>query len=449
MGALAYFVQLSEVGRDAFAGSQSAYLVVAPVLAGLVASGYSHPPRGVIDAESDWIGAVLLSLGGFAGIWLLESRLPTMAALWHLDNIGLLIWVAACGMVVFSARHVLQMWKVWAIGLLLAPVMPFLLLTAQLGGSDTAIALVSALLGTAAVYLAARFVGVRPRLLAALANLVLSTGAVLLLADTSLYFRVVIAAGAVPLLVVLSLHRFTSAKRTSTVPALGSMLPQCKPQSYVALFVAAVALLCVQLPITRPATVDEVRADWIQVAGLEPREDFPFITRFLGADATLTRYGLPNGAGEYPTVVDVMTSPDLARLQDYSDAVWYPSPTPVNYSSFDAVPDAPSGSKTTHSDADSAKNEDTSNWNAVTWLWRSGNIFQRVTVITSQSRDLAAPAPRPLSIHNALVQPALWVLRQQPLEPGVVETGVSDSTDRVTERLITSGEPSSAGDLAP
>lgn len=449
MGALAYFVQLNEVGRTAFAGSQSAYLVVAPVLAGLVAAGYSHAPRGVIDSESDWIGAFLLCVGGFAAIWLIESRLPTMSALWHLDNIGLLIWVAACGMVVFSARHVLQMWKVWLSGLLLAPVMPFMLATAQFGGSDTAIALVSALVGTGAVYLAARFVQLRPRLLATAVNLAASSAAVLLLADASLYLRVVLAAGAVPLLVVVGLHRLGTKTHVAGLASLGSTLPRCAPQSYVALLVGAIALLCIQLPLTRPPAVDQARADWIQTAGLSPESNFDFITRFLGPEATLVRYEAPGGGGEYKTVVDVMTSPDLARLQDFSDAVWYPSPTPVNYGSYDAISAAPAGIKTAHSDADSAKNEDTSNWNAVSWVWRSGKVFQQVTVITSQTRELPAPAPRPLSLHNVLVQPALWVLRQQPLEPGAVDPIVSASTKVVAQRVISAAEQPSAGDLAP
>lgn len=449
MAALAYFVQLSDIGRSAIAGSQSAYLVVAPVLAGLVAAGYSHAPRGVIDAESDWIGALLLGVAGFAALWLIEDRLPTMAALWHLENIGLLIWVAVCGMVVFSARHVLQLWKIWLLGLLLAPVMPFMLVVAQLGGSDATVATVSALIGSAAVYLATRFAGTRKRLMATALDLGLATALVLLLAEASLYLRVIITAGAVPLLVVLGLYRLLRDTPAEATPSPASVLPRCKPQSYAVLLAGAIALLCIHLPLTDPAPVDEARSDWIAAAGLDPVENFSFITRFLGAEATFTRYRAPGGAGEYKTVVDVMTSPDLARLQDFSNAVWYPSPTPVNYSPYDAVAAPPAGIETAHSDADSAKNQGTSNWNAVTWVWRSGNTFQRVTVITSQTRDLPVPAPRPLSLTNTLIEPALWVLRQQPLEAGVVDPIVSASTKVVVQRLISAGTPSSAGVLAP
>lgn len=441
IGTLAYFVPLSEIGRAAFAGSQSAYLVVAPVLAGLVASGYIRAPRGVGDAESDWIGAILVAAAGFAALWLIGSRLPTMAALWHIDNAGLLIWVAASGMVIFSARHMLRMWHIWVAGLLLAPVVPFMLLTAQFGGSDTAIAMTSAALGTFAVYLAARFADLRRRLLVTTANAVVAIAAVLVLAEVSLYLRVVVAAGVVPLITVLAAHRFARSSRRVEVPAVEATVPRRRPQSWVALAVAAVAMLWLHLPMTSPAPVEEVRSDWIAAATLDPVEEFGFITRFLGPDATLTRYRAPGGSGEYQTVVDVMSSPNLARLQDFSNAVWYPSSAPVNYAPYDAGPDSPAGIQTAHSDADAAETQGAHNWNAVTWVWRSGNTFQRVTVITSQARGVPAPAPRPLSVHNVVVEPALWMTRQQQLQVGVVDPIVLASTKVVVNRLLAAGQP--------
>jgi hypothetical protein len=444
VGTLAYFVPLSEVGRAAFAGSQSVYLVVAPVLAGLVASGYVRAPRGVGDAESDWIGAILLAAAGFAGIWLIGDRLPTMSALWHIDNAGLLVWVAASGMVVFSARHMLRMWHIWVLGLLLAPVLPFMLLTAQFGGSDTAIAMTSAALGTFAVYLATRFAGIRERLISTAANAVVAAATVLALAEASLYLRVVIAAGAVPLITVLAAHRFVRSHRPVRTPAVEATLPRRRPQSFVALVIAAVVMLWAHLPMTSPTPVTEVRYDWIAAAALDPIEEFGFITRFLGPDATLTRYRAPGGAGEYQTVVDVMASPNLARLQDFSAAVWYPSSAPVNYAPYDAGPDSPAGIQTAHSDADAAETQGAGNWNAVTWIWRAGNTFQRVTVVTSQAKDVPAPAPRALSVYNAVVEPALWMTRQQQLQVGVVDPIVLASTKVVVNRVLSGQQPHTA-----
>ncbi|ANW66555.1 hypothetical protein MMUR_15740 [Mycolicibacterium murale] len=434
--AVAYFVHLAELGRTAAGGSQAAYLVVAPVLAGLVAAGYSRAPRGVIDAESDWIAAALLCIGGFAAIILIQHRLPTMAALWHLDNLGLLVWVAACGTVVFSARHVLRMWNVWILGLVLAPVMPFMLVTAQFGGSDTAIAMVSAAIGTIAVYLASRFVSLRVRLAVTLANMVASTATVLLLGGVGLYVTVLIAAGAVPVVVVLALHRITWVRSDPDIATSPLPLPSCRPQSYAVLVVAALVMLCIQLPLSRPEPVADAAPGWVDSSGLTDGESFDFITRFLGPDASLVRYRVTARSDAYDTVVDVMTSPDLGRLQDFSDAVWYPSAVPVNYAPFDAGADAPAGIRSAHSDADAATTSDTPNWDAVTWVWRSGDVYQRVTVLTSQTRNMPAPAPQPLSVRSALIEPALWTLRQQPSDPGAVNPLARADTEAVVDMLL-------------
>jgi hypothetical protein len=443
---LASFVPLSEIGRTSFAGSQSMYLVVAPILAGLVATGYVRAPRGVGDSESDWIGALLLAVAGFAAIWLIKDRLPTMASLWHIDNIGLLVWVAASGMAVFSARHILRMWHVWLIGLLLAPVMPFMMLTAQFGGSDTDIAMTSAALGTVAVYLATRFAERRWRLLSTAANLALSAAAVFLLVEASPYVRVLLAAGAVPLVVTLAAHRFAPPDRVFDSPAVVATLPRRRLPSYVALVVAAVAMLWLQLPMPQPDPVDEARSDWMTAAALDPVDEFGFITRFVGPDATLTRYRVPGGADEYQTVVDVMASPNLARLQDFSDAVWYPSSAPVNYAPYEAGPDAPAGMQTAHSDADAAETNGAPNWNAVTWVWQADNTFQRITVITSQTRDLLPPSPRALSAYNVVVEPALWMTRGQHLQVGVLDPAVLASTNMVVQNLLSHDNPRATTD---
>ena len=434
--ALAYFVHLAEVGRAAAGGSQTAYLVVAPVLAGLVAAGYSRAPRGVIDAESDWIAAALLCIGGFAAIILVQHRLPTLAAQWHLDNIGLLVWVAACGTVVFSARHVLRMWNVWILGLVLGPVMPFMMATAHFGGSDSAIAMVSAAIGTIAVFLAARFVSLRTRLLSTLVNLAGSTAAVLLLDGIGLYGTVLVAAGALPAVVILALHRITWVRSDPDTVTSPTPLPSCRPQSYAVLVVAAIVMLCIQLPLSRPEPVSDAAPGWVDNSGLVRSESFDFITRFLGPDASLVRYRVTAQPQAYETVVDVMTSPDLGRLQDFSDAVWYPSAVPVNYAPFDAGAGAPAGIASAHSDADAATTSDTPNWDAVTWIWRSGDVYQRVTVLTSQTRNMPAPAPQPLSVRSVLVDPALWTLRQQPSDPGAVSPLARAGTEAVVDLVL-------------
>jgi hypothetical protein len=397
------------------------------------------------DSESDWIGALLVAVGGFATLWLISDRLPTMAALWHLDNVGLIVWIIASGMVVFSARHMLRMWHVWVAGLLLAPVTPFLLVTAQFGGTDTAITMTTAALGALAVFLATRWADLRSRLLITVADIALSAAAALLLAETSLYLRVLLAAGVVPVLVVLAAHRLVGGARDTGTPAVTAGLPRRRLHSYIVLILVAAAMLWAHLPMTRPAPVAEAPSDWVAEAALDPIEDFDFITDFLGPDATFTRYRALGGAGEYQTVVDVMSAPSLGRLQDFSDAVWYPSASPVNYQPYDVAPaagrPAPAGIQTAHSDADAAQVQGAPNWNAVTWIWRSGNVFQRVTVVTSQSRGVPAPAPRPLTVHNVVVEPALWITRQQQLQAGALDPIVAASTNVVVQRLLAVAAP--------
>lgn len=356
--AVAYFVHLAELGRTAAGGSQAAYLVVAPVLAGLVAAGYSRAPRGVIDAESDWIAAALLCIGGFAAIILIQHRLPTMAALWHLDNLGLLVWVAACGTVVFSARHVLRMWNVWILGLVLAPAMPFMLVTAQFGGSDTAIAMVSAAIGTIAVYLASRFVSLRVRLAVTLANMVASTATVLLLGGVGLYVTVLIAAGAVPVVVVLALHRITWVRSDPDIATSPLPLPSCRPQSYAVLVVAALVMLCIQLPLSRPEPVADAAPGWVDSSGLTDGElrvhhPLPGARRQPGPLSGDRPIRCLRHRGRRDDLTRSGSSAGLFGRGLVSSAV------PVNYAPFDAGADAPAGIKSAHSDADAATTSDT------------------------------------------------------------------------------------------
>ena len=58
LGILAYFPVFIDVISNALAGSRTAFLVVVPVWAAMIADRYRAAPRGVGDAETDWIGAI-------------------------------------------------------------------------------------------------------------------------------------------------------------------------------------------------------------------------------------------------------------------------------------------------------------------------------------------------------------------------------------------------------
>jgi hypothetical protein len=189
-------------------------------------------------------------------------------------------------------------------------------------------------------------------------------------------------------------------------------------------------------PVTaeRPGLVAD--RDWPARANLQRIAVFPFITRFLGPGATLTRYTPEGGSG---VVIDVLTAPNLARLNDYDDAVWYPSSTPVTFVAADLGASVPA--KAAHSDPDSATADLAEQWYALTWLWQTSDDFQRVTVLVSQDLDsgVLPPAPQPITWSNALLGPMLWLTRQQPAPTGVVSKRVSRAAAETARYVLRAG----------
>lgn len=83
--------------------------------------------------------------------------------------------------------------------------------------------------------------------------------------------------------------------------------------------------------------------------------------------------------------VDVLSTPSEAVLDDLADVVWYPTARPVSYRAVTASTAIPAGTRAIHSDADAAADARGVDWYALTWTQRAGSLFQRVTVIVSQS----------------------------------------------------------------
>ena len=152
----------------ALTGSRTAILLVTPVLLVLVTTGYRTPPRGVGDGESDWIIAALIGIGGFTAIHLLTDRLPTLAALWRLPGLGVVVSFACALTVLFGVRHVVRMPALWLFALFISTPLPFVLSTAAFGGTDRAAMEVAASFGALAVALATRSEPPRERIAAAL-----------------------------------------------------------------------------------------------------------------------------------------------------------------------------------------------------------------------------------------------------------------------------------------
>lgn len=429
--------------RGAMAGSYSAILLAVPVLAILIASGL-RPAPGVGDTEFDWIVAAVIGATGFLAVALLSRRMPSMAGLWNWTHFGPVIWAMAAGTILFSARHVLRLWRVWVFVLCCVPVTPFLLVTAQLGGTEDSAILAAALMGAMAVYLATSTVGLPWRLLAAAIDLGVAVGLDRLLGWSALVPRILVTAAAAPMLSVVAVRWLTHVRVAPSLaahPARGSgVLPAVGMRSYGVLAILAAVMVTLSPPVSalRPPVVAD--HDWIAGMGLVATAEFGFIRRLLGPEATLTRYALPENS-DPAVAIDVISTPNLARLEDFSDAVWYPAAIPVNHRHAEVGEAIGLGARAVHSDPDAATSEAAPHWYALSWLWRTGDGYQRVNVVVNQ--DLGAeqppPPPQPLSWSDSLFRPMLWLTRQQPPPSGVAPKKVVRTADEVAGRIITAG----------
>lgn len=440
LSVLAYFFVIAKVAANAIHGSRTAYLVIVPLWAAMIAVGYRRAaPRGVGDNESDWIVATLLAGGGLTAIQLISHRLPTLASLWHLDLIGVVVWIASCAIIMLGVRHVTRMRDLWLFLLCCATPFPYLLGTAGLGGSTLAATLVAAALGAVAVFMSGREASLRFRAAAALASMILSTAAAFALAQTNLSISVMVAAGLVPVLASVALFRWT---RDDRGPAHGPAgFPNRSPVSLIALVLAAAALLLLHPGEIRQTAFSSATANWTQRAGLTSAEQFPFITRLLGPDATLTRYTVANVSGLPNAAVDVISATDQASLTDYSDVIWYSTDTPVNYEpAYFGNTRVPI--RTVHSNADVAIDGASSDWYAVNWSWHTGARYQLVTVIVNQDWDTShpPPAPQPLSLRETLTGPTVWLARQQTASIGAVSDRVMQRSAELVRRLMSAAE---------
>jgi hypothetical protein len=438
----AYAFAIADILGDALAGSRAVVLLVLPILIGVIASGYRQAPRGVSDTESDWIVALVAGIVGFTGIHLLRNRMPTLSVQWQLDLLGVLLWIVCLVAVMFGVRHVVRMWQLWLFAVCCISPLPFLLTAAAFGGSDTVVALLTAALGATAVFLAGRSASLGRRVSATLVCLASASALTAVVGNhLSLAGTVLLVAGVVPVVVtVVMLLR--DAQLMSTATSAWTDMPHRSPLSLLMLVLVAVMLLLINPPHAKSQYASTVAADWEARAGLKEQESFPFITRYVGADATFVRYAVPPVDGMPTAAVDVITTGRLATLADFDDAIWYPSSRPVEYQSVDGE-SMPSGARVIHSNADAATDAAAVDWYAVTWMWKTGDAYQRVTVIVNQTSksDVPPPAPAALSLLDTSIKPALWLARQQPDGVGQVDPWVVARADRVIKLLMGSSEP--------
>jgi hypothetical protein len=449
LSVVAYGVSYGQMVTDAIAGSRAAYLVVVPVLAALIASGYRSAPRGVNDSESDWIVAALFGIIGMSAIQLISQRTPALAGLWRLNLLEVVVWFACAVAVVFGARQAVRMWELWLFALCCATPLPFLLATAGLGGSDLTGAVLTAAIGAIAVFLAGRFAPMVPRVGTALVCFaVAATFVVLAVGHIDALLVIVAAGGLIPVLAVVVLSRASATGQSTSQSVARKTYPRLSPISLGVLTATSLVLLVVNPTTTATPALPAVSAGWVKQAGLSAPTTFPFITRFLGPDSTLDRYDIPGRAGLPAAAVDVMTTTNRGALDDFADAVWYPTSRPLDYRPAEPASAMPVGARAIYTNADTATDGTGTDWYAVTWMWHSGDVSQRVTVIVSQSvdGDQLPPPPAALSLVETALRPAMWIGRQQPDETGRVDPLVSQRAAEVVALLSRSG---GSGDETP
>lgn len=441
---VAYLPIFLDVVRNAADGSRNAYLVVVPVLAAIIAHRYQSEPRGVGDAETDWIAAFLVATAGFIVIWLVTDRLPTTGHMWKLHLAAIVIWAACSTSIMFGARYASRMVALWLFVFFSATPLPYLLVTARFGGSDTAAAILAAGLGAIAVFLSGRATVFKWRIGVSVACIVIASATAVALRGTTLLLTVVVVAGVIPALSVIALHRFSMTVARQRHAHVTVHYARRSPASYTALGVIALLLLFAnasRVDFSKPIVF---RADWTQRAGLGASSEFGFITRFLGPSATLTRYPVASQPWLPEAAIDVISTRNTGALRDYADAIWYPTNVPVVFTATDLVGSVHVNVRVMHANADATTNGDDRDWYALTWLWRGPAVTQQVTVVVNQARSdrELPPSPRPMSVRNQMIEPLLWIPRQQWDSIGVVDELVVQRADDIAQQLLSAGDVS-------
>lgn len=440
--AIGYGAQFADAVSDAFSGSRSALLAVAPLLIVLAAHGYRSPPRGVVDHEADWIFTVLAGLIGYGIVAFLYHRYPTLSGLWRLDLIGAVIWAVCAAIVVFGIRYAIRGWGVWLFAILCVSPWPFLLMTAALGGSHRAAAVTAAIFGTVGACLASADTPPRKRYpVVALFGLGNMAIAAIMVGQTTLVVTVCVVAAGLPTVFTVALRAFTANSDANRAPLHQGQFPKPSRRSLVALTMIAGLLLVLHPFRTNLHTPPAALPDWTERAGLSPQTELAFIRQYLGPQASFVRYDTPRRPGLPAARVDVLTTPKLAPLLDYANVVWYPTRRPVNYQPADPeVAPARLNARVALTDAYQATSNASMDWYAVTWVWRTASAYQQVFIVVDQTDGTnAPPIPQAPSAANTGLLPALWIARTQPEGRGNPERPVLNRATALVRAVTKAG----------
>ncbi len=458
MTLLAYGDVFYEIARSISEGSRTSYLMVMPVLLAMIAYGGANAAGGMSDGETDWILAI-----GFGGLALVLStsaahRFPTMAGLWGLSVVSAAIWMASVATILFGTDRIKQMPSLLFFALLTVTPLPWMLMTAALGGTTVAATVVAGCFGSVAVFLAGRHSPLRWRAAAAVGCVIVGVGTAWVLDQFPSPIPVAVTAGIIPLLGFSLLQRLSTAKTAphgndgvlaseegsgkDTIVRASATLTSLPHRSKRALL-ALTAVAGVHLLLTTPASAATpasqlTHADdtWTARADLTPVQQFSFVQRFLGPDATFLRYQTRSLPGQPAVAIDLITADNLEVLRTSPHVVWYPAPSMVNYRTVEvgAIKEAHASA----TDSSAATTGGNQQWYAVSWLWAVAETFQQVFVVVNQ--DLTSqdppPLPAPPSFRSTVIDPILWLTRLQADPSTQVDPAVRDRAQQVVNIIV-------------
>lgn len=423
-------------------GSRSVLFLVGPILA-LILILSCPPVRGVIDTEVNWIVASLAGAGALTTLALLNDRIPTLSQLWRIDMVGPVIFTVGATGVILGLRYAFALWDAWLLLVVCASPVPFLLVGAVFGGSDAGLSGLACAFATFVVFRAARSCGLLWRSTAALVSLsigLMVSGGILALASdqhSALLVAAAIGAGVVPLAVTRVTLRIAPRKPHSNPGLPVAQFPDFSPVAVLAVLgLSTVMLMAYPEPPWR-AEPPHAAADWAARSGLRASKHYGFAPRFLGPHSTVTRYA-DSQTTSPAAAVDVITTRSLGVLENFTNAQWYESSEPVDYGP--ATMRAPWGEslvvRAAHSNADTAVNPEAPQWYALTWTWRIASGYQQIVVVASQHKDGKLPTPEAPSVSQSLLDPMLWIARQQPRQVSEVEPDTVAAAERLARGII-------------
>jgi hypothetical protein len=436
--------------------------MVMPVLLAMIAYGGANAAGGMSDGETDWILAI-----GFGGLALALSataaqRFPTMAGLWGLSLVSAAIWMACVATILFGTDRIKQMPALLFFALLTVTPLPWMLMTAALGGTTYAATIVAIGFGAVAVFLAGKNSPLHLRVAAAVGCVIVGLGTAWVLDRFPRPIPVAVTAGVIPLLGFFLLQRLsaaqTGARKGDAVLAseVGSgtdiivrpaatltSLPHRSKRALLALTAIAGAHLLLTTPASAaiPAAQLTHAADtWTTRAELTPVQQFSFIQRFLGPDATFLRYQTPSLPDQPAVAIDVITADNLEVLRTSQDVIWYPAPSMISYRTIKggAIKEA----QVSATDSSAATTGGNQQWYAVSWLWAVAEKFQQVFVVVNQDLTLQdpPPLPEPPSLRRNLVDPILWLTRQQVDPSTLVDPAVRDRAQQIVDDILAAAQ---------